>query len=157
HAQPSSWFLQAEKGLVYVVVSALILWKAIRGFETEQQQLVATNEQRLLLLKESGLIGVVSISREGRFTDANWAFRDMVGRPLEALLQMRTEAILAPGFELERKQAQVEFDRHGRTGLFRCDLVHHNGPLVPVIAGRAHVGPNGESIAYFLDVSPVLR
>jgi PAS domain S-box-containing protein len=151
------WTLQTEKGLIYVLVSAVILWYAIRSFESDQERIRAANEQRLRLLKDSGLIGVAGIGTDGRFTDANWVFRDMLGHSMHSLLRMKSEDVIAPGFEEERRQAQSEFSQHGRTRLFRCDLTSKLGDRVPVIAGRALIGDSGESIAYFLDVSPLMR
>src|SRR5262249_43972218 len=57
------WVLQTEKGLIYVLVSAVLLWYAIRSFERDQAKLRAVNEQRLRSLKDSGLIGVAGIGR----------------------------------------------------------------------------------------------
>lgn len=151
------WVLQTEKGLIYVLVSAVLLWYAIRSFERDQAKLRAANEQRLRSLKDSGLIGVVGIGRNGRFVDANWLFRDMMGESMDSLLRMRSDDVIASGFEEERRQAEAEFSQHGRTGLFRCDLRRKDGSRLPVIAGRALIGDSGESIAYFLDVSPLVR
>jgi PAS domain S-box-containing protein len=157
HDGAGFWVLQTEKGLIYVLVSAVLLWYAIRSFERDQATLRAANEQRLRSLKDSGLIGVAGIGRNGRFVDANWLFRDMMGESMDSLLRMRSEDVIASGFEEECRQAETEFSQHGRTGLFRCDLRRKDGSRLPVIAGRALIGDSGESIAYFLDVSPLVR
>jgi signal transduction histidine kinase len=154
---PSSWSLQTEKGLIYVIVSGILLGSAIGRFEQQQEKLRALNDRRLRSLRESGLVGVVGISRDGKINDANGVLSEMVGRRPASLLQLPIEDLIAPTFETERLRAQEEFSKHGRTGLFRCDLLHADSHPVPVIAGRALLGPEGESIAYFLDIAPLLR
>lgn len=151
------WLMQTEKGFVYVLVSSVILLWALRKFEEDQQELRQKNEQRLRSLHDSGLLGIVGISPEGRISDANWMFCEMVGRRRQNLLHKPTQELLAPTSAEEWEKAQQEFTQHGRTGLFRCDLLHEGGGHIPVIAGKATIGTEGESIAYFLDVSPLVK
>jgi len=151
------WVLQTAKGLIYVLVSSVILLWALRRFEEDQEDLRAKNEQRLRSLRDSGLLGVVGISPEGKISDANWMFCEMVGRRRQHVLHRPTQDLIAPTFAEEWAKAEQAFDLHGRSGLFRCDLLHERGRRVPVIAGKATIGTEGESIAYFLDVTPLVK
>jgi PAS domain S-box-containing protein len=153
----SFWMLQTEKGLIYALVSAIILLWALRRFEKDQANLRIVNEQRLRSLKDSGLIGVVGTTADGRITDVNWILGEMLGTNQAELIHTTADRLIAPEYEGDWKRAQEVFSQHGRTGLFRCDLLHKDGKRVPVIGGKARIGEEGESIIYFLDVSPLVK
>jgi PAS domain S-box-containing protein len=153
----SYWLVQTGKGVVYVAISAAMLWLALKAREREEDKLRASNEQRLLSLKEAGLIGIAGLGIDGKFLYGNRMLIEMLGYSKQEFFQLRPQNLVADESKDAQRRAEKEFELHGRTALYRITLRRKDGSPLPVIAGRALIGSTGESIAYFLDISPLNR
>lgn len=150
------WILETWKGVVYVLVTAALLWSALKSRERDQEKMRVSNEQRLRMLKEAGLIGIGGLGDDGKFIYANRCLLNMLGYSrIEDFLGLEQRDLVPAEFLAVVKQADEEFERRGRTSLYKIQLLRKDRSRVPVVVGRALIGSTGGTIAYFLDISPL--
>jgi PAS domain S-box-containing protein len=98
------------------------------------ERVLATQQARYMQLFENANDGIFILSRDGRFTNANRRFAEMVGVPRESLIGQTTEIFLPGRFDqsLERLQRIM---REGRLGPYELEI---STPL-----GRKFITLNG--------------
>src|SRR5690349_1193049 len=129
----SLWRLQTEKGLIYVLVSGVLIWLSVRAMETEEAHRRALNESRLQRLKESGLLGVAGRSADGRLTYANETLAQMLGYSYHELIGMQMSKLLSSTYDDLCDVANQELDQFGRTSLVEVELLRKDGSRVPIV------------------------
>ncbi|HEX7961914.1 MAG TPA: PAS domain-containing protein [Terriglobales bacterium] len=153
-APPQSlWWVQTEKGLIYVVVSGLLIWLSVRAMEREEAHRRALNESRLRRLKESGLLGVAGRSVDGKLTYANETLAQMLGYSYHELIGMQMSKLLSSTYDDLCDVANQELDQFGRTSLVEVELLRKDGFRVPIVGGRARLADSG---GRRLSISPTL-
>ena len=156
--QVSFWRIQTEKGLVYVVVSGLLLWLSVHAMERDEARRRALNESKLKRLKESGLIGVAGRSAEGKIVYTNETLAQMLGYSYHELIGMEMSKLVPSIYDHLREKVQKQLQQFGRTSLFEVELLRKDGFRVPILGGRAILADeNGEEIIYFIDITELKR
>ncbi|HEU4406292.1 MAG TPA: PAS domain-containing protein [Polyangiaceae bacterium] len=130
-----------------------------RRAERERDEMlarVAASEARFRRLYESGVIGILFWTREGRITDANDAFLQMVGYRRDDLEGGRIawREMTPPEFAPLDERAFAEMERRGLCTPYEKEYLHKEGRRVPVMLGIAfREGSTREGVAWVLDIS----
>lgn len=149
--------LQTEKGLIYVVVSGLLIWLSVRAMERDEANRRALNESRLRRLKESGLLGVADRRPDGQITYVNETLAQMLGYSYHELIGMQMTKLLPSTYDHLQAEANQQLDEFGRTSLLELELLRKDGSRVPILGGRARLDTHGEEIVYFIDITQLKR
>ncbi len=129
-----------------------------RELETERARRQA--ERRFGRLVESGIVGVVVGTLDGRTLAVNDAAVAIIGRTREEMLSGRSGAreMTAPEWEEGDAGAALALRRTGVCPLREKEYVHEDGQRVPVLIGSAVVeGAEGEVISFILDRTETKR
>jgi PAS domain S-box-containing protein len=123
----------------------------------ERTAALRAGELRYRRLIEGNIIGVLSISGDGRVTDANDAFLDMVGyaRDDVAAGRLTWQDITPPeGLIDEYEHSRQHPPRDGRLPAYRKEFLHRNGGRIPALVGGTFLeGNGGEAIYFVLDIA----
>jgi len=128
--------------------------RARQNMEILARQL-AQSEARARRLSDSGIIGVVFWTRDGRLVDANDAFLSMVGYSREELVEGRLRwSDMTPSEYTERdQQAFAELDANGVCTPYEKVYIGKDGRRVPILLGIAcWEGTTDSGVAWILDV-----
>jgi len=131
--------------------------KARQRIEALAEEL-AVSEARARRLQDSGVIGVVFWTRDGKVVDANDAFLKMVGYSRQELLagQVSWAEMTPPEFTYLDKHAFIEMEATG-TGIctpYEKVYIGKNGRRIPILNGVAFwEGSTDSGVAWILDVS----
>jgi hypothetical protein len=134
----------------------LALQREVRDEAERQREALARTEARFRRIYEAGIIGVVFWRRDGRITEANDAFLQMVGYEREELVTGRVSwaAMTPPELEPRDAQAFAELEATGICTPFEKAYIHKDGHLVPILLGIAcWEGSREEGVAWILDIS----
>ncbi len=122
----------------------------------ELAQRLAESEARARRLSDSGVIGVIFWTRDGRLVDANEAFLAMVGYGREELLsgQVSWKDMTPPEYAPKDERAFAEMEVSGICTPFTKEYVSKSGKRVPILLGVAlWEGSRDSGVAWVLDVS----
>jgi len=117
---------------------------------------LAQSEARARRLSDSGVIGVVFWTRDGRLVDANDAFLSMVGYTRQELLEgrVRWSEMTPPEFADADARAFVELDERGICTPYEKAYWAKDGHRVPILLGvAAWEGSRDSGVAWILDMS----
>ena len=117
---------------------------------------LAASEARARRLSDSGVIGVVFWTRDGRLVDANGAFLAMVGYTRRELLegQVRWSEMTPPEFAAADARAFAELDERGICTPYEKVYLAKDGRRVPILLGVAFwEGSRDSGVAWILDIS----
>lgn len=126
---------------------------------TERKQMeeaLKANEVRLRQISDSGILGIFVTDTEGRFTEANDSFLEMLGYSREEFSNPPTRwQELTPSEFWERDQLAVkELLGTGICAPYEKTFRRKNGELVPVLIGAARVlWPQRGAVGFVLDLS----
>lgn len=109
-------------------------------------------QQRFLRLMESNIVGIALWDKQHTITEANEAFRRILGRSAGELSGLRLEDLAAPGFAAAAEQAFREVRDHGVCEPFQCEYLSAAGARIPVLVGGASLD-EGNGLLFALDVS----
>jgi PAS domain S-box-containing protein len=129
--------------------------RARQRIESLAEQL-SQSEARARRLSDSGVIGVVFWSRDGRLTDANDAFLSIVGYTRRELLEghVRWSDMTPPEFAEADARAFAELDARGICTPYEKAYLTKDGRRVPILLGVAlWEGSTDSGVAWVLDVS----
>ena len=110
--------------------------QALYNKESKERSLIATqqikSETFSRMLFEQSSIGLALTSMDGKFTDVNQAFANIIGRTIEETLQLSYWDI-TPVKYAEQEQQQLEsLNLTGTYGPYEKEYIHKNGQLIPV-------------------------
>ncbi|MCW5667896.1 MAG: response regulator [Piscinibacter sp.] len=120
------------------------------------EQALRSSEARFRRLVESDIIGVFFWSLDGRISEANSAFLQMIGCSREDLLAGRIDwAAMTPPEHRERdRQAGEELRRRGTCAAYEKEYLLRDGTRLPVLIGAALLeGSSDHGVAFVLDLS----
>jgi len=113
------------------------------------------SEARLRRLHDSGVIGVVYWTQEGRLVDANDAFLAMVGYSREDIESGRLDwrEMTPREFAWRDARAFVEMQQHGICTPYEKEYLHRDGTRIPIQLGVAlWEGSTNDGVAWILDI-----
>lgn len=113
------------------------------------------SEARLRRLAESNIIGVIYKSRDGRVTEANQAYLDMIGYTRADLQagRVRWDRITAPEYLEKENLALQEADERGACQPYEKDYLRSDGDRVTALVGFASLELPGHYIGFVLDLT----
>ena len=130
-----------------------------RKQEEERNELLAklkNREARLRRLQESGVLGVVSWTRDGEVVEANDAFLAMIGYSRADLDagRVRWSEMTPPEYAALDERAFAEMDARGVCTPYEKEFLHADGHRVPIQLGVAFWdGSRTAGIAWILDTT----
>ena len=120
------------------------------------EQALQKSETRLRRFYESGLIGVIYFTLEGKITDANDRFLEMVGYTREDLKAGRVnwEQMTPPEYRSLDDYTIRELKTTGVDTPYEKEYIRKDGSRVPIIIGAAMIDEERhEGIAFVLDIT----
>ncbi len=156
NSQSVIWTLETVKGLVYVAVTAILLFRFAKARETECYAARHTTETRLRRLTESNLISVCYWKRTGEITDANDSFLKLLGYQRQELLDHKVNwhDFIPPECETTDSETLRRLVAGGLHISYERELIRKDRCRVPVLIGAASLGSNPyRGIAYFIDIT----
>ena len=114
------------------------------------------SEAQLRRLADSGLVGIVRASLDGRILGANAAFLEMIGqnRADVAAGQIRLDELTPSEWEGADRAARRELEAGGVFATYEKELLRADGSRARVLMGGARLLADGAGIiAYVLDIS----
>lgn len=118
------------------------------------------SESRFRRLVESNLMGVVTLELNGRITEANDAFLNMVGYTREELNRGDLDwQAMTPAENIQGDaEALQQLNRVGVAGPWEKQCIRKDGTRVPVLIGAARLeGSDHAAISFILDLTPRKR
>jgi two-component system CheB/CheR fusion protein len=115
-----------------------------------------SSEARFRKLFESNLVGITVADFDGRITEANDAFLDLVGydRGDLAAGRIRWDRLTPPEYSRLDARAVIEMRRTGKSATYEKEYVHKDGHRVPILIGAALFDPaKPSSVCFVLDIS----
>jgi two-component system cell cycle sensor histidine kinase/response regulator CckA len=150
------WETQSYKGLVYVLVSGLILFLAVRERDRKHRAERARNESMLRSLRQSGLLGIYEWRADGHITDANHTFLETLGYTREELAsgKLTLKALTPPEYWEVDRIANEQVLENGCCTLYEKEALRKDGTRLHVLVGRALLeGCKDCGVGYAVDVS----
>jgi PAS domain S-box-containing protein len=155
-APPVLWTLEMAKGLVYVLVSGILLGVVIYNYQLRQERVRLVTESKLRRLRESGLIGIFSYDKTGTIKQANDAFLQIIGYSKQDLIDDRITLtrLITAEYLAQNSEADRQIAAQGFSSVYEEELMRKDGTRIPVIGGRAVMGGEDDyGIGYVLDIS----
>src|SRR5215472_209702 len=118
------------------------------------------SEQRLRRIYDSGMVGVFSWTGDGRITDANDRFLEMVGYSRHELQskQLTWIRITPPEYQVADSQAFQRLSAAGVDSSYEKEYLRKDGTRIPVLISSATVqGARDTGISVVLDITPHKR
>ena len=156
HGPQIAWKTESYKGVLYVLVSGLILFLAIRERDSKHRAELARNEAMLRGLRRSGLLGIYTWSAQGQITDANSTFLDSIGYTHAELLsgKLNQEGLTPPEYREADQIAAAQMLKTGHSTLYEKEIIRKDGSRLPVLIGQARIERSPDwGIGYALDLS----
>jgi PAS domain S-box-containing protein len=156
HGPYAEWKIESYKGIVYVLISGLILFLAVRERDRNHRAETTRSEGILQGLRQSGLLGIYEWRADGRITDANRTFLESLGYTREELEsgKLTLKALTAPEYREADQIADAQIKETGRCALYEKEILRNDGSRLQVLVGQARL-PESEDcgVGYALDVS----
>lgn len=150
------WRLETLKGLIYVVVTAVFLYRYVRVCEREAHEARAKSESRLQRLTESNLISICYWRADGQITDANDAFLSLLGydRDYLQIQGLNWGEFTSSEYGPIDPENLKKLDAGGSHIVYEKEFIRRDGVRVPVVVGAAFLkGQKKRGIAYALDLT----
>jgi two-component system cell cycle sensor histidine kinase/response regulator CckA len=154
------WILETSKGLIYVLITAMLLYWYARMREKEYYAARRTADNRLRRLSESNLISICYWKTNGEITDANDAFLRLVGYTRKELLdnKLNWRNLTPPEYGPRDDESLQRLTQDGRHVAYEKEFIRKDQTRVPVLVGAAMLDrTNLRGIAYALDLSELKK
>ncbi len=128
---------------------------------TERARRVA--EERFARLRDSGIVGIVVGSLDGRILEVNRAFCDIVGHTSAELIEPAHRGALTPAeWSIDDAAALSQLTSEGVAAPREKELLRKDGTRVPVLVGSAMLegerdGETARCVSFVLDLRGVRR
>ena len=104
-------------------------------------------------LVDANLIGVVIATKDALITEANAEFLRIIGHSAKDL-PIHSDAITPPEWRTRTREAITEIESQGVVSAWEKEYIRKDGTRIPVLVGGAALpGPDGELVAFALDLS----
>ncbi len=154
------WVLETTKGLIYVFITAALLFWFARMREKEYFAARRTAEKRLRRLSESNLISICYWKTNGEITDANDAFLHLIGYTRKELLdrKLNWRNFTPPEYGPRDDTTLERLTDDGRHVSYEKEFIKKDQSRVPVLVGAAMLDrTNLRGIAYALDLTELKK
>jgi PAS domain S-box-containing protein len=119
------------------------------------EEALRQSDARFRRLIESNLIGVILWNVDGRITDANGKFLEMLGYERKDIDEgiLRWDTITPPEWREQDKRGLDEISQQGTSGPFEKEFFHKNGSKIAVVLGNALLeGSKQQGISFVLGI-----
>lgn len=120
------------------------------------EEAVRANEARLRRIIDSNMVGIFFWHTDGRITDANDRFLEMIGYTREDLVTQRINwsALTPPEFAYLDKAGLQQIATRGICAPFEKEYIRKDGTRIPILIGAAlHENSPNEGVCYIIDVT----
>ena len=120
------------------------------------EEALRASERRLRMFYESGVMGMFSWHLDGRITEVNDRFLEMVGYTREdfAAGRLTWAQMTPPEYESLDRRAIEELKATGLDSPYEKEFIRKDGSRIPVLAGAATVSEDRtEGVAFILDIT----
>lgn len=134
-ASPGFGLLQSIKGLLFVLVTAGLLYTLVRREFRQQAQTeaaLAESEQRFRLLFEEAPLSYQLLDEDGRLTAVNQAWLDLLGYTRQEVIGRPFTDLLAPEGRPQFEPSFAAFKAVGETHGIEVEVQRRDGRIVPV-------------------------
>jgi PAS domain S-box-containing protein len=156
HIQASHVFTPARVAILRLLASQA----AVSLENTRLYRDLEERESRIRRLVDANIMGIVIWTRDGRITEANEAFLDMVGYSRGDLLsgRVRWSDLTAPEWRAADERVRVDLEAAGTVLPYEKEYVRKDGSRVPVLIGATLFEKGGmEGVAFVLDLGAQKR
>jgi two-component system, cell cycle sensor histidine kinase and response regulator CckA len=150
------WTLETVKAVVYVAVTAIMLFYFARVREKEYFAASRSSENRLRRVSESNLIAICYWKPSGEITDANDAFLNLVGSSRNELLNNKLNwfELTPPEYKAAELIRVEQLLATGQQVNFEQELLRKDQTRVPVLVGSVMLDPSKtRGVAFILETS----
>jgi len=157
--EDNGYFFLDRTGNCDRMVGFIVDITARQQAEAEREQVfkaLQTSEARFRRLVDSNIIGIILTDLDGKITDANDAFLQMVGYTREELKsgKLHSDTITPPEYRYLNERAIAEFKNSGVCSPFEKEYLCKNGNRVPVVVGGALVEHSQQNtLCFVLDLT----
>lgn len=157
--EDNGYFFLDSTGNSTHMVGFIIDISARKRAEAEREQAFTAlqhSEARFRRLVESNIIGIILVDLEGKITEANNAFLQMVGYTREELRAglLRWEEMTPSEYQHLDQGAIAQFINSGVCTLFEKEFLRKDGTRFPVMVGGALLEESQQSaVCFVLDIS----
>ena len=155
-AAQSAWTIETVKGLVYVLVTGILLFYFGRLREKEHFAARRSAENRLRRVSESNLLGICYWKPSGEITDANDAFLKSVGRSRKELLdrKLNWHDFTPPDYLTADAEVIKQLLATGRQINIEKEILRKDHTRVPVLVGSVMLdSSNTRGVSFVLETS----
>jgi PAS domain S-box-containing protein len=156
HGPNTEWKFESYKGLVYVLVSGLILFLAVRERDRKHRAERARIESMLKSLRQCGLLGVYEWRSDGSISDANTSLLNALGYTRKDLAtgKLTRETVTPPEYWEADRIADEQIASRGKCRLYEKEVIRKDGVRVQALVGRALLeGFPDRGIGYAVDIT----
>jgi diguanylate cyclase (GGDEF)-like protein/PAS domain S-box-containing protein len=124
------------------------------------EQALSESESRFRRIYESNMIGIAYWDKNGRITDANQAYLDMIGYSREEILSgdVQWKNITPEKYRHRDQQAMEEISQQGMCTPYEKEYIRKDGSCIPILLGGASLeGNNHVGITFAIDISEKQR
>jgi len=117
---------------------------------------LSNSEARFRRLSESGIIGIAYFDAEGRITDGNDKFLEMIGANREDLAAGRVRRwgrLVPPEWKARMREASEEFRTTGRITPYETEYLSKDGSRYWGLFGAAKLEGQPNEIAFIVDIT----
>jgi PAS domain S-box-containing protein len=117
---------------------------------------LAESEARVRRLIDSNMIGVIFVDFEGKITEANDAFLEIVGYTREDLAAGRVDwlKMTPPEYFLQDQKVIEEIQQKGFSAPFEKEYIRKDGSRVPLLMGAALLStPKNHCVCFVIDLT----
>jgi two-component system cell cycle sensor histidine kinase/response regulator CckA len=153
---PPVWTLETLKGLIYVLITGIMLFYFVRLREREHFAARRSAENRMRRVSESNLIAICYWKPNGEITDANDAFLNLVGESREELLNRKLNWNDLTPVEYREADATVlkQLLATGKQINFEKELLRKDRTRIPVLVGSVMLdSSNTRGVAFILETA----
>jgi PAS domain S-box-containing protein len=155
HGPNVAWKVQSYKGIIYVLVSGLIIFLAVRERDRRHRAERASTESMLRSLRQSGLVGIYEWDAQGRIIDANNMSLAALGYTREELSdgKLTRERLTPPEYWEADRIASQQVAAYGHCALYEKQVICKDGRRLDVLVGRSLLEGSDGGIGYALDIT----
>ncbi len=140
-------------GLLLLISAAVLFRNALA-----QKREIQRREEKIGVLINASIIGIIVADMTGKILDANQAFLDMLGYTEAELLSGKIwwQTISIDEFEKLKDEKREELRKNGQTLPFEQDYLCKNGKVISTIVGAAMLDTvRNEVVCFIIDITSV--
>ncbi len=156
HGPNVTWKIESYKFLVHILVTAFVLFLAVRERDRKHQLERARVESMLKSLRRCGLLGIYEWAADGSILDANTSLLNALGYTRKDLTtgKLTRETVTPPEYWEADRIADQQMVSRGKSHLYEKEVIRKDGVRLHALVGRALLeGYTDRGIGYAVDIT----